>query len=683
MRSILLILLILVLPLFSTPRLSDFSLETVDGKKFQLSDYLGRQVILINFFATWCVPCRAEMQEFQKLYEEYREKGFIVISISIDQPQTMSKVASFVESQGFTFPVLLDKNQSVVQLLNVSALPTNLLVNKEGEIVKRSESYQKGDEELWRTLIKTMLEDVSAQPSTSQQTIISPTPFFVPQLNASNFLRSNYGKELRNDPSNAGWLEDWLDFRLSQSSLSYKLRFRTYQFLRDLPDSRVNSIQNPTHRIVRQNIQYNDSRISIQGGNIYTLINQGLILRTWDDRLARIDRDLLGILAAIKGDSLPWIGSSRFSVLGGRVYDRFINLNSQEAEEENNRNTFIQGIESEVTPVSSLKFGAQYIEAFRKNPGAGGESPFNARLGGGNLQLKIKSAQFTAAYVHLTGEDKINYPYDYTGRALYYAFSFPWKRLTANFEYKYYVNYDLDFTSPPNLLKYHTFRLMARNLLFSNNQREEGGQLNLEYRISDKAFNNVNLSYIESHPEKNPNYLIHHILLPFLDVDNTFQFSLKPLNFIMDLNYNQHKRFYELNFENVKAYSLGLKMDQPFLTLYQLEYFFEFQQKNVVFNEFLPPLPASRKLGAEGSEKDRINYQQGVFTLSLSKTALWNVSFDYEITTNKLEKDPDAFHYKLPKVQNGWLSLYLVYAGLKNNQISLWAGQRKQRVVCS
>ena len=88
----------------------DFALAALDGSTIALSDLEG-QVILINFWATWCPPCREEMPAIQQLYDQYQDRGFTVLAIN--QGQEAAQVATFAEEMGLTFPVLLDPDGDV------------------------------------------------------------------------------------------------------------------------------------------------------------------------------------------------------------------------------------------------------------------------------------------------------------------------------------------------------------------------------------------------------------------------------------------------------------------------------------------------------------------------------------------------------------------------------------------
>jgi peroxiredoxin len=134
-------------PSDSSADASDFTLTDVDGKQVSLSDYLGKSAIIVDFWATWCKPCIAEMVHLQKLYDKKKAGGFVVLAVSIDGPETEAQVAPFVKNKGFTFPVLLDSETRVTSLYNPRrAAPYTVLIDRRGKVVAKREGFNPGDE---------------------------------------------------------------------------------------------------------------------------------------------------------------------------------------------------------------------------------------------------------------------------------------------------------------------------------------------------------------------------------------------------------------------------------------------------------------------------------------------------------------------------------------------------------
>ncbi|MEE8390436.1 MAG: redoxin domain-containing protein [Anaerolineae bacterium] len=109
----------------------DFTLETLDGQTITLSDLQG-QAVLINFWATWCLPCRKEMPAIQQVYEQYRDQGFIVLAVNLQEQD--AQVAAFAGQLGLTFPILMDRDGGVFDRYRVMALPTTFFVDRAGVI---------------------------------------------------------------------------------------------------------------------------------------------------------------------------------------------------------------------------------------------------------------------------------------------------------------------------------------------------------------------------------------------------------------------------------------------------------------------------------------------------------------------------------------------------------------------
>ncbi len=109
----------------------DFSLNNLAGSAVRLSDLKG-QVVLVNFWATWCGPCRLEMPSIQQQYEALKDKGFTVLAVNLDEPA--EDVGRYTSALGLTFPVLLDPGAKVNDLYRVRGYPTTFFVDRDGMI---------------------------------------------------------------------------------------------------------------------------------------------------------------------------------------------------------------------------------------------------------------------------------------------------------------------------------------------------------------------------------------------------------------------------------------------------------------------------------------------------------------------------------------------------------------------
>jgi len=114
----------------------DFTLVDLEGNQVRLIDHLGK-VVFLNFWASWCPPCRAEMPSMQKLHEKMQGEDFIILAVSIDKGGK-SVVKPFIENGGFAFPVLLDPQGRAANKYGVRSIPTTFIIDKSGTIVDRT-----------------------------------------------------------------------------------------------------------------------------------------------------------------------------------------------------------------------------------------------------------------------------------------------------------------------------------------------------------------------------------------------------------------------------------------------------------------------------------------------------------------------------------------------------------------
>lgn len=115
----------------------DFTLQTLTGKSIRLSDYRGKKVIL-NFWATWCPPCKAEVPDFVKFYAEARTDNVEIVAVNITADEkSKADVAEFVKAYSITYPVLLDEQGVVAKRYAISAIPTTYLLDTKGRVVQK------------------------------------------------------------------------------------------------------------------------------------------------------------------------------------------------------------------------------------------------------------------------------------------------------------------------------------------------------------------------------------------------------------------------------------------------------------------------------------------------------------------------------------------------------------------
>ncbi len=134
----------------------DFALKSTTGQNLRLSEYRG-EVVMINFWATWCGPCRQEMPLLDELYGRYQRVGFNLLGVNIDDDS--SRALRMVEELGIHFPVLFDERKEVSRLYNVEAMPATILVDREGYIRHVHHGYKPGYEEKYLDQIRALLRE--------------------------------------------------------------------------------------------------------------------------------------------------------------------------------------------------------------------------------------------------------------------------------------------------------------------------------------------------------------------------------------------------------------------------------------------------------------------------------------------------------------------------------------------
>lgn len=134
----------------------DFVLKSATGENLRLSEFRG-DVVMINFWATWCGPCRQEMPLLDDLYGRYQRVGFSLLGVNIDDDSR--RAMQMVQELGVSFPVLFDERKEVSKLYAVEAMPVTILVDREGRVRHVHHGYKPGYEEKYLTEIRSLLRE--------------------------------------------------------------------------------------------------------------------------------------------------------------------------------------------------------------------------------------------------------------------------------------------------------------------------------------------------------------------------------------------------------------------------------------------------------------------------------------------------------------------------------------------
>jgi peroxiredoxin len=160
LRSILVSAVLLTAHAHAAVKLSaaapDFTLKTAGGPNLRLAEQRG-QVVMVNFWATWCGPCRVELPHLNRLHETYKKAGFTMLGVNIDNnPQQAIELA---QRLGVSFPVLLDTNKAVVGAYGLGDMPATVLIDRDGRIRYIYRGYKDGVEQTYEANLRALLKE--------------------------------------------------------------------------------------------------------------------------------------------------------------------------------------------------------------------------------------------------------------------------------------------------------------------------------------------------------------------------------------------------------------------------------------------------------------------------------------------------------------------------------------------
>jgi peroxiredoxin len=142
-----------------------FTLESTASQSVSFATALQAGPVIVDFWATWCGPCRQALPELQQLFERYAERGLTILAISTDEPRNRPKIGSAARALGLTFPVLIDADKRVARLYRVESIPMTFLVDREGRIRSLHRGFRPGDIQLLEQELLPLLAEPATRPT--------------------------------------------------------------------------------------------------------------------------------------------------------------------------------------------------------------------------------------------------------------------------------------------------------------------------------------------------------------------------------------------------------------------------------------------------------------------------------------------------------------------------------------
>jgi peroxiredoxin len=247
----------------------DFTLSDLDGRPVSLADFRDKSVVLIDFWATWCVPCIKELAHFQRFQEQYADKGLAILAITVDGPDTVAHVQPFLKRYNYTFPVLFDTDSRVIALYDPRVvMPSTFLVDKNGAIRYVHQGYSPGDEKVLEAEILKLLEP--AAPRKEHAVSVQGTEAFLNR----DFSDNTYVDRSRG--GRASQIINQLDLAVSGGRFLAGARVDAYLDFSPVLDD---------YSLAKRFAEYNSRSVSLRAGDFYQTLGRGLafsLLKTFE-----------------------------------------------------------------------------------------------------------------------------------------------------------------------------------------------------------------------------------------------------------------------------------------------------------------------------------------------------------------------------------------------------------------
>jgi len=158
---VLLVIFSLLLQILCADKVADFKLEDIKGKQVRLSEIQGDGLVILDFWATWCVPCKKGLPKLDEIHNKYDEVN--VVTVCTDKPRKKIDAKAYLKSNKFSFYSLFDLQGTVKKNLNITSIPRTLILDPDGEIIYDHTGFQRGDEKHYEEVIEKWL-DQQADP---------------------------------------------------------------------------------------------------------------------------------------------------------------------------------------------------------------------------------------------------------------------------------------------------------------------------------------------------------------------------------------------------------------------------------------------------------------------------------------------------------------------------------------
>jgi len=140
----------------------DFTARDLDGRTFRLADHLGKEVVLLDFWSTYCEPCKAEFPHLRAMYDAEKGRGLLVVGVAMDGPESIADVPAFAKRHRIEFPIVFDDDSRIASLYDPKkSMPLTVLIGHDGRMAVVREGYNPGDEKLLAADVAKALDEAA------------------------------------------------------------------------------------------------------------------------------------------------------------------------------------------------------------------------------------------------------------------------------------------------------------------------------------------------------------------------------------------------------------------------------------------------------------------------------------------------------------------------------------------